>query len=100
MRLPKAVQISGKTYTVRKDNAIWGGIASTGKQEIVIGTHKSQSTHRQFETYLHEVAEMVACEQDIRFEARDEELVFVMNHKQFNSFANGIATALFPMIKE
>lgn len=100
MRLPKTVQISGKRYTVRKDNTIWGGNGCTGKQELVVGTRSDQSTARQFENFVHEVAELSAAEQSLRYNASDDEILFVMTHKQFNSFANDIATVLFPMIKE
>lgn len=99
MRLPKTVQISGKKYTVRKDNTTWGGKGGTGRQEIVVGTKSDQSAARQFENFVHEVAELSAAEQSLRYEASDEEIVFVMNHKQFNSFANDIATAIMPMVK-
>ena len=100
MKLPKTVQISGKKYTVRKDNTMWGGNGGTARQEIVVGTKKDQSCARQFENFMHEVAELAAAEQHLRYEAADDEVMFVMNHKQFNSFANDIATAIMPMIKQ
>ena len=99
MRLPKTVQICGKKYNVRKDGSMWGGHGLTGKQEIVVGTAKNQTTHRKFQNYIHEVAELITCEQFTRYEANDEEIVFVMNHKQFDQFANHLATALLPMVK-
>lgn len=99
MKIPKTVQICGKTYNVKRDNTMWGGSGATGKQELVVGTSNDQSTERKFENYVHEVAEMVAAEECMRFTASDDEVVFVMNHKQFNCFAAGIATAIMPMVK-
>lgn len=99
MRLPKKVNISGKTYTVRQDKNLWGGNGGTGRQEIVVGTRKDVTTERKFESFIHEVAELAAAEQFVRFEASDEGIVFVMDHKQFNRFASDIATAIMPMVK-
>lgn len=99
MKLPKTVQISGKTYAVRKDNKIWGGNGGTGRQEIVVGTRKDQSTQRKFENFMHEVTELVAAEHSLRYESADEEIKFVMSHKQFDRFASDVATAIFPMMK-
>ncbi len=99
MRFPKKVTICGKTYTVRQDKAIWGGNGGTGRQEIVVGTHKDQTAERKFENFIHEVAELTAAEQHVRYEAADDEIMFVMNHKQFDKFANGIAAVLCPMVK-
>ena len=99
LKLPKTVQISGKTYNVRRDKKRWGGTGRTGKQEIVVGTRNDQSSHRKFENYVHEVAEVVACERHLRYEASDEEVVLVMNHKQFDAFANDVAAALWPMVR-
>ncbi len=100
MRIPQKVNISGKTYNIRQDKDRWGGNGATGKQQITVGTKNDQSTERKFENFIHEVAEMVAAEQTLRFEANDSEIVFVMTHKQFDRFASDVATAIFPMIKE
>ncbi len=100
MRLPKTVQISGKTYNVQQDKDRWGGNGGTGKQVITVGTKNDQSVERKFENFVHEVAEMVAAEQTLRFEANDSEIVFVMTHKQFDRFASDFATAILPMVKE
>ena len=97
MKLPKTVEISGKTYKVN-ERTVSNSSGRTYKQEVVVGI-KSQSEERIFENYLHEVSELVACEQSTRFTASDDEVVFVMNHKQFGSFVNDIATAIRPMLK-
>ena len=100
MRLPKAVNISGKTYTVRVSKKEWGGSCRTGKQEIVVGTEKSQSSHRIFNNFTHEIIEAVTLERKLRYEAADDEIMFVMTHKQFDDFARDVATAIRPMIKK
>lgn len=100
MKLPKTANISGKTYTVRGNPKTWGGTGRKGKQEIVVGTHRSQKPERIAENYIHEVIECVAVERRLRYEANDEELVFVMNHKQFDDLAADVATALRPVMKK
>ena len=100
MRLPKTVQISGKTYTVKKNDKRWGGSLRTGSQEIVVGTEKDQSSHRIFNNFTHEIIEAVTLERKLRYEAADDEIIFVMTHKQFDDFAKDVATAIRPMIKK
>lgn len=97
MRLPKTVNISGKTYIVNKNKKIWGGSCRNGSQKIVVGTSQDQSSQRIFTNYVHEVLEAVTLERKYRYEAGDEEVVFVMTHKQFDAFAKDVATALKPM---
>lgn len=99
MRLPKKVQISGKTYNVRANPKKWGGRCRTGKQEIGVGTAKNQSGERILTNYIHEVLEAVTLERKLRYEASDDEIVFVMTHKQFENFAEDVTTALRPIIK-
>ncbi len=100
MRLPKKVNISGKSYSVRRNRTQWGGSCRTGAQEIVVGTASNQSAERKFTNFAHEVMESVALERSLRYEASDEEIVFVMNHKQFDDYACDVATALFPLMKK
>ena len=100
MKLPKTVEICGKRYKVIKDKKSWGGNGATGTQEIVVGMSNEQTSQRQFETFIHEVAEMVTCEQHLRFTATDDDVMFVMNHKQFDRFASNLATAIKPLMGE
>ncbi len=100
LRLPKTVNISGKIYKVVKNKKRWGGVGKKGKQEIGVGTAGSQSVARKFENFMHEVTELVACERHFRYEASDEEIMFVMNHKQFDAFSNDISIAIWPMIRK
>ena len=96
MRLPKTVNISGKTYTVDRDENRWGGLCSTGRQRIVVGTARDQTAQRIFTNYIHEVLEGVLLERKLRYESADDEVVFIMTHKQFDNFAKDVATALMP----
>jgi len=100
MKLPKTVQISGKTYTVKKISDKWGGTCRTGRQVITVGTARDQTGERVCANYIHEVLEAVALERKLRYEAADEEMVFVMTHKQFDDYAKDVAMAIRPMIKE
>ncbi len=100
MKLPKTVNISGKTYNVLKDSNRENGTGRTFKQEITVGT-KDQSAERHFETFLHEVAELTCCENNYRYgDGHSETSVFVMNHKEFERFIGDIAMAIGPMLKE
>lgn len=97
MRLPEKVNICGKTYRVCSGNTL-SSSGDTFKQKVNVGT-KGQTDERIFENYLHEIAELAACEQAVRFMAADDEVVFVMTHKQFTGFVNDVSTAILPMIK-
>ncbi len=100
MKIPKKVNICGKKYTVTKNASQWGGNGSTGKQAIVVGTARNQSNERKFDNYLHEVAELITCEQELRYESNSEDIVFVMTHQQFTGFVGAVASAIYPMVKK
>ena len=102
LNLPKTVKICGKTYTVhtKQDEGGCNGSGSTREQKIVIRCERQHSKERIFDAFLHEVIELAACEYHLRYEAADEEVVFVMTHKQFDNFVFSVAAAIFPMIKE
>ncbi len=99
MRLPKNVNISGKTYSVKKNRNQWGGQTHSGPQTISVGVKADQSAKRKFDNFTHEVLEAVAIERNLRYIASDNEVVFVMTHKQFDDYAIDVATALWPMVK-
>ncbi len=101
MRLPKKVDICGKTYSVSKDNKNFNSGGSTHKQEITVGTRGNQSDERQFDGFVHETVELVTCEKRYRYgDGHSESSVFVMNHKEFEQFASALATAIYPMVRE
>lgn len=101
MRLPKTVTICGKPWKiVRNKKAFEGyGRGNMGVQEITVGS-KYKSASRGFETYFHEVAEMVAIERGFRYDKGDSDgSIFIMTHKEFECFASDIAAAIMPMVK-
>lgn len=96
MRLPKTVKISGKIYIITKNPEITNGSGSTFKQEIVVGTGDGQTDERVFDTLLHEIAELVACENNYRYgDGHSETSMFVMNHKEFERFISDVSAAIF-----
>lgn len=100
MRLPKTIQLNGKTYKVKQNPKVFGGSGSTAKQTIIIGT-ESKNAQRRFENLVHEIMECVACERGYRYgKGVSEDSVFVMNHKEFDNFSVDVTAALWPMIKE
>ena len=66
MRLPKTVQICGKTYDVELRKKEYGGGGSTSNLKLCVGgaSHKPE---RKFEIFVHEVMELAACEKDFRY---------------------------------
>lgn len=100
MRLPKKVNISGMTYPVRTNNKSYDGGGSTTKPYITVGT-KSKNGERYWEILVHEIMEVAACERGYRYGGGvSEGSVFVMSHKEFDSFSRDVATAIRPMIKD
>ena len=98
MKLPKTVAICGKTYAIKKDREGSHGSGGVFEQEIVIGT-KGLTNERVFETFLHEVVELAACEKNYRYGCgHSESSVFVMSHKEFEHHIIDVATAIFPML--
>lgn len=99
MKLPKAIIICGKTYKVSKNPKMFGGSADTLTQTMVIGT-QSKKTERRFEGLVHEIMESIACEKEYRYgKGVSENSIFVMNHKEFDSFAMDVAATLRPLMR-
>ncbi len=99
MRLPRTVNICGKKFAVSKDFKSYHSSGGTHVQKMIVGA-KGASPERVFESYLHEVLELIACELHIRYTAADDDVVIVMTHKQFDSFAANTATALMPLLNK
>lgn len=97
MRLPRTVNICGKTYVISKNSRSVHSTGGTHPQKMIIGT-KGNSSERIFESYMHEVLELVACELHLRYVAADDDIMIIMNHKQFDDFAANVAAALKPMV--
>ncbi len=99
LKLPETIQISGKQYAVKQNKSRWGGTCETGKQEISVGTKKNQSSQRIFGNFIHEVLEATAMEKSMRYTASDDEILFMMTHKQFDDYAKDVASSLWPIMK-
>lgn len=99
MRLPKTVNICGKTYKVKENRKLYDSRGSTLKQTIQVGC-ASKKAERRFENFIHEIMEIIACERGCRYgKGVSDDCVFVMNHKQFDNYAVDVAMSLRPMIK-
>ena len=100
MKRLKSVTICGKTYRVTYNKQHENGRGWVFSQEIDVGT-KSQKPERIFDTLLHEIAELVACEENFRYgDGHSETSVFVMSHKEFEKLMSMIAAAIYPMVKK
>ncbi len=98
MRLPRTVNICGKTYTVTKNRAKWDSGGRTGNRQISIGT-KWNSDEHELDSFLHEVVELVCCERKLHYMASNDDVKIVMNHKEFTDAITDVATAIRPMLK-
>lgn len=100
MRLPKTVQICGKTYTVKTNNKSYDGGGSTTHLNLTVGT-KSKNSERSFEIFCHEIMEITACERGYRYGGGSSDgATFVMSHKEFDTFSADVAAAIYPMTKK
>ncbi len=99
MRLPKTVNISGKTYTIAKNKKKWSSRGQTANRQIVIGT-KWNSDEHELDSFLHEVFELVCCERHTHYMAGDDNVRIVMSHREFTDVITDVAVAIRPMIKE
>ncbi len=99
-RLPKTVQICGKTYPVKQVKDSYDGGGGTAKPSLWVGT-KPKTPERIFEIFVHEVMELVACERGDRYGSGvSDDSMFVMNHKEFDNFSVDVAAAIRPMLKD
>lgn len=99
MKLPKKIQISGKTYIVSKNNKSYDSSGRTGDSKITIGT-KWKSDEHELDSFLHEVIELVCCERHCHYLAGDDTIVITMNHREFTDVVRDVAIAIRPMIKK
>ncbi len=99
MKIPRSILICGKTYKVKSDRNTWGGSSATGKQQIIVGMKSNQTAERKFDNIVHEVLEAITMEREFRYTGTDNEIRFVMTHKEFDCFASDVSSALLPMIK-
>jgi len=102
MKFPTKILCAGKKYNIiRKENDM-GGSAKLMNQEINIG--KEGKDDEQFDTFLHEVAEVILLERNYSYTntgSWDDNgaIKFVFNHKEFQTFISDLAFAIQPLIK-
>lgn len=102
MKLPKKIVICGCDWTVKTRPDAGGGYFNTGPAEIIVGTKFKQEIP---EVFLHEVTEAILTERCLRYRmvrGQDQEngdLMFVMNHQQFQDFIKDLAFALKDYLK-
>ncbi len=96
MRLPKTVDICGKTYKVKADPESDGGTVDSDKLIITIGTSTPLEVP---ENIVHEFGEAIMMERDFRYAAEreqpeNEHYRFVLDHKEWQLFCKDLAIAL------
>ena len=99
MKIPDLLNICGKTYTISQKVAEdgFGGSGDSEKQEIEVckGRHSDESV---FETLLHEIMEMVACERGLHYVNNRSDISISMTHKEFDVFSADVAAGIFKMV--
>ena len=92
MKLPKTVMICGMKYKVRHthDKGHCGGWGDTGTQEIGVNSD-GHSDEKVFQTFMHEVMEIVACERGVHYTSHQSERLISMTHSEFDVFSADIA---------
>jgi hypothetical protein len=96
MQIPTQVNICGKPFKVVKINKSNGGYFDEAKGEIGIGImHKADIS----ENIIHECLEGILAIRDLRFalekaDPQSGDLVFVLNHQQFEQAVKDLASAL------
>ena len=97
MKLPKTLQICGKTYKITTNNKVGGAWFSCNKQMIELGTRDSKE--RQLASLIHEIMEIVMVEREYRFqtsvlEPENGDYMFVFCHKGYEIIAEDVANVI------
>ena len=100
MRLPRKVIISGREYKVSRDpkrGSGWGR-GNTRNRTIQIG---SRDRGFEFETYVHEITEVVLLDSGFRFErdGNPNDFFYKVTHSELDRVTRDISTALEPMLR-
>ena len=95
MRINKKVIISGMPYTIKRGGE--GGSFGWYKRRITIS--KAYKKERLLQYLLHEICEAILVERNLRYELslnprENGNMLFVMNHTQFDDFVGDICSAL------
>jgi hypothetical protein len=96
MRLPKTVNVCGKTVSVQANREHDGGSFDDESYIMEIGTKDPSEVA---ENFLHEVGEAIMVIRDFRYAKEREELEnddyrFLLNHTEWQLFAKDLAIAL------
>lgn len=96
MRLPRKVTISGKVYKVRRDPKAHNGYGrgNTRKRVITIGS-KARNPEAAYETFVHEITELVLLENSCRFNRdTNDDFFYLVKHHELERITSDIAIAL------
>jgi len=104
MKLPRKVIICGKVYTVRRNPSKsdgWGR-GDTRKRIIQVGSKRGdRDPQTTFDTFVHEITELVMLENSTRFNRdTNDDFFYQISHHDLDRITTDIATALRPMINE
>ena len=97
MKALKSVTCASKRYSVKYHPNTSGGQFHTKTKEIHIGTKCSKQD--MLETLLHEIAEVILVERNIRYAqekgvTENGDYMFVMNHDSFEMFIKDLTLAV------
>lgn len=101
MRLPQKVAICGKDYLIRRDRTLSDGIGrgNLTTQIITVGA-KDNKPQRAFETFLHEVCELVLVENKYRYyRDGDDGFFYMLDHAEFDKFIADLVISLKKVLK-
>ena len=96
MKIPKRINICGKTFTVTTDKTTDGASGDAGKLTIIIGTFTPGDVA---ENLIHEVGELIMAIRDFRYAPEKEELEnadyrFLLSHADWQLFCKDMSIAM------
>lgn len=96
MKIPKSIIISGITYTVILNSSLRAGARSSAAPPLIEICTKDEHKQNIFEYFIHEVLEQILILHTLRYEinyieSRNENYMFVFNHKQFEDVTRDLA---------
>lgn len=101
MKIPKKVTICGKTYRVvydRSKHSGWGR-GNTSTKEITLGD--SRNKEAQYESFLHEVVELILLENNVRFNRNtNDDFIYLITHTELERIVVDLSLALKPLVEE
>ena len=97
LKIPKSIIIAGKKWKIRTTDRNGGGWFDAAKATISISKKYSQDVA---DIFIHEVLESIIAERNCRYKLsrtpqENGDLMFIMNHKEFEIVCSDLAYALF-----